>query len=83
MIQVGDVYRIRMYLSDIEFQYPLKHDGYNCYVNCYQLHQVSSARLDKDFYKGKISEDDFELIVGCVKNSPLIQEKTLKKFGIV
>ena len=86
MIQVGDVYRIRMYLSDgIR---PKGEDSYrhkyiiNCYVNCYQLHQVSSARLEKDCYKGKIFDDDFELIVECVKNSPLVEEKTLKRFGI-
>ena len=123
MIQLGDVYRIRMYYSDgikpkgedtyrykyivvvgydgnnfygivstntrdhhlipIGFQYPLKHDGYNCFVNCYQLHQVSSARFTSDCYKGKISDDDFELIIECLKNSPLIHKKVLKKFGIV
>ena len=71
------------HLVPIEFQYPLKHDGYNCFTNCYQLHQVSSARLAPDCYKGKISDDDFELIVECIKNSPLVNEKTLKKFGIV
>ena len=123
MIQVGGVYRIRMYLSDgirpkgedsyrhkyiiivgydgenyygavatnthdhhlvpIEYQYPLKHQGYSCFVNCYQLHQVSSVRLTQDCYKGKISDDDFELIVGCIKNSPLVHDKVLKKFGII
>ena len=71
------------HLVPIEFQYPLKHERYNCYVNCYQLHQVSPARLTPDCYKGKISDDDFELIIGCVKNSPLIHEKVLKKFGII
>jgi len=70
------------HLVPIDFQYPLRQDGYNCYVNCYQLHQVSSARLTPDCYKGKISDDDLELIVGCVKNSPLIHKKILKRFGI-
>ena len=71
------------HLVPAEFQYPLKHDGYHCYVNCYQLHQISLARLTPDCYKGKISEDDVDLIIGCVKNSPLIPEKILKKFGII
>jgi hypothetical protein len=120
MIQLGDIYRIKMYRSDgiapkgedvyrnkyiiiighdkndffgavvtnthdhhlvpIEFQYPLKLQGYNCYVNCFQLHQVSSKRLLQDCYKGKITDEDFEMIVGCIKTSPLIQEKLLKRF---
>jgi hypothetical protein len=71
------------HLVPIDFQYPFKHEGYNCFVNCYQLHQVSSERLTDDCYKGKISDEDFELIVECVKDSPLIQEKLLKKFGII
>jgi len=71
------------HIIPIEFQYPLKHHGYNCFVNCYQLHQVSSARLTSDCYEGKISDDDFELIFECVKKSPLISEKVLKKFGII
>ena len=71
------------HIVPIEFQYPLKHDEYNCFANCYQLHQVSSERLTPDCYKGKISEDDLDLIIRCIKNSPLIHEKLLKKFGIV
>jgi hypothetical protein len=71
------------HLVPIEFQYPLKHNDYRCYVNCYQLHQVSSKRLLPDCYKGKIADDDFELIIESVKNSPLIHEKILKKFGII
>ena len=71
------------HLVPIEFQYPLKHDGYDCFVNCFKLHQVSSVRLTQDCFKGKVSNDDFELIVGCVKDSPRIPENVLKKFGIV
>ena len=121
MIELGSVYRIKMYRTDgidpknntyrykyiiivgydecklygvvatntrdhhlvpMEFQYPFEHQGYKCFANCYQIHQVSTTRLTQDCYEGKISNDDFELIVGCVRMSPIISEKTLKKFGI-
>ena len=70
-------------LVPIEFQYPLCHQGYKCFVNCYKLHQVSSARLTDDCYKGKISDNDLDLIIECIKTSPLLNDKVLKKFGII
>jgi hypothetical protein len=71
------------HLVPIEFQYPLTHEGYKCFVNCYQLHQVSSKRLMPDCYKGKISDDDLDLITECIKTSPLMPEKVLKKFRFI
>jgi len=71
------------HLVPIEFQYPLNHQGYRCYVNCYQLHEVSSERLTENLYEGKIYDDDLELIVGSVKCSPLVTEKKLKKFELI
>ena len=70
------------HIVPIEYQYPLNHQGYNCFVNCYKLHEVSSVRLTSDCYEGEISDDDFELIVGCVRNSPIIPAKVLKKYGV-
>ena len=69
-------------LIPVEFQYPLTHNEYKCFVNCYKLYEVSSERLTPDCYNGNISDADYELIVGCVKTSPLVSKKTLKKFGI-
>jgi hypothetical protein len=69
-------------LIPIEFQYPLKHNEYDCFVNCYKLYEVSSARLTQDCFQGSISDDDYKLIVGCVRTSPLISKKVLKKFHI-
>lgn len=71
------------HLVPIEFQYPLNHNGYKCFVNCYKLHQVSAERLTSDCYNGKISDDDYELIIGCVVNSPLIETNVLKKYGLL
>jgi hypothetical protein len=66
-----------------EFQYPLTHNGYKCFANCYKLHEVSPKRLTPDCYQGNISEDDHELIVECVKTSPLIPKKVLRKYGLI
>ena len=71
------------HLIPIMFQYPLVHEGYKCFANCFRLYQVSSTRLNKVCYKGKISDNDLNLIVECVKTSPLIPEKVLKKFGLL
>ena len=70
------------HLVPINFQYPLKHQGYNCYVNCYKLHEISSERLTQNCYQGSISDDDYELIVGCVKTSPLVYDTLLEKFNL-
>ena len=71
-------------LIPIEFQYPLKHNGYKCFVNCHKLYEVSLDRLTRDNHQGNILDtDDYELIVECVKKSPVISKKKLKKFGII
>ena len=70
------------HLVPFEFQYPLKLQEYNCFANCYQLYQVSSTRLTSDCCKGKITDDDLELIIGCVKNSPIIHKNLLKRYDI-
>lgn len=65
------------------FQYPIELNKYKCFANCYKLHEVSEKRLTKDCYMGNISEEDIELIIGCVKTSPMISRKTLEKFRII
>ena len=71
------------HLVPIEFQYPINLHGYKCYVNCHKLYEVSSKRLASDCYQGNISKNDYELIVECVKMSPLIPKKKLEKFGLL
>ena len=118
MIEIGAVYRIRMYPTDgirpekpkfiiivgydndgfygtvvtntrdhpkipIEFQYPIRLDGYRCYVNCRKLYQISSLRLKTSLYKGNISDEDLELIIECVQDSDIISVNDLIRFGIV
>jgi len=47
------------------------------------LHQVSILRLTPDCFTGRISNDDFDLIIGCVKESPRIPVSELREFRIV
>jgi len=71
------------HLVPIEFQYPLNLDGHKCFANCQVLYPVSSSRLTEQFYKGKISNEDIELILECVKTSPVIHNNELRKFGLL
>ena len=70
-------------LIPIKFQYPLIHQGYKCFANCYKLYEVSPTRLTPDCQQGNISEEDYKLIIECIKTSPLIPEKILKKYGLL
>ena len=70
------------HLVPMKFQYPLNDRGYKCYVNCYDLFDVSSERLKDDCFECRISDDDLEFIIGCVKTSPAIPGKILKMFGL-
>jgi len=67
----------------VEFQYPLTHNGYKCFANCYKLHEIPSNKLTQDCYHGNISMNDCELIITCLKTSPVISKKKLKKFGLI
>jgi hypothetical protein len=69
-------------LVPVEFQYPLRHNGYNCFVNCFKMFYVSTNRLTRDCYDGKISNDDLELIIECVKSSHGIKPEDKMKYGI-
>jgi hypothetical protein len=71
------------HLIPIEFQYPLNHEGYACFVNCFKLYEVSSERLPQVLYRGNVSDEDLELIMDCVRTSPRISENTLKRYGLI
>ena len=70
-------------LIPIKFQYPLNLDGYKCYANCRKLFKITSSRLTFHDCKGKISDGDLALIIGCVQESDIIPKSELKEFGII
>jgi hypothetical protein len=71
------------HLIPMDFQYPLILDGYKCFVNCHKLYEVSPERLTQDCYRGNISEEHYKFIVGCIRTSPIIPRKKLKKFNLL
>lgn len=73
-------------------QYPLYPQKYSFlkkirYVDCSEIKSIQKDKFnslfdsDKEF--GLIDEEDMELIIECVKNSPVVTPKILKRFGII
>lgn len=57
---------------------------YNSFVNCSNLVVASRAKFSVNTYRGEVSDKDIiELIVGTVKESPTVNKKQLKEFGII
>lgn len=56
---------------------------YNSFVNCSHLIPVSKDKFNNSTFVGKMKEDTMILIVGAVKECPLINKQQLKEFGII
>lgn len=56
------------------------------FVCCAELKEITSDsfvnRYEGDGRCGTLSEDDLELIIGVLKESPLVTNKVLRKFGL-
>lgn len=63
--------------SDYTF---LSHDSF---VNCSTLHIVSVCKLTSDKYRGSMSDEHVQLIIGTVIESKTISKKTLKRFNLL
>ena len=55
---------------------------YDSFVDCLQLKIAPLSKLMAGNYKGKIDEEDTELIIGTLKSSPREKAARLKKFKI-
>lgn len=76
-----------------KLQYPLSKDRYvflegkTRYVDCSQIKCIKKEKFNDLFDSrkshGAILSEDLELILECVKNSPTITRKELKKYGIL
>lgn len=73
-------------------QYPIYPQKYSFlkkirYVDCSEIKSIQRDKFnslfsaEKDF--GLIDDQDMELIIECVKNSPVVTPKILKRFGII
>ena len=57
---------------------------HNSFVNCSKIIVAKRTKFSKDTYRGEISDTELlELIIETVKESPTINKKQLKDFGII
>lgn len=56
---------------------------YDSFVDCLLLKTAPLAKLSNGNFKGRIDEDDLELIIGTIKNSPVEKAARLKQFGLL
>lgn len=62
-------------------KYPfLAHDSF---VDCLMLKTTPLAKLAAGSYKGRLDDDDTELIIGTLKGSPREKTARLRRFGII
>jgi hypothetical protein len=69
-------------------QYELKCSSYkyldhNSFVNCSCIKHIDRETMISGESKGKLCDDDFQLIMDCVKNSKLIANKDKKRYGLI
>lgn len=55
---------------------------YDSFVDCLTLKTASLSKLAAGNYKGRIDDDDIELIIGALKASPREKAARLQRFGI-
>lgn len=57
---------------------------HNSFVNCSKIIVAKRTKFNKNTYRGEISDDDLmKLIIDTVKESPTVNKKQLKDFGII
>ena len=56
---------------------------YDSFVNCLQLKTTPTSKLTAGKYVGKMAEDDLQLVIGTLRESPREKKARLKRFGII
>ena len=75
--------------SVTDYQLPIKVEQcpflkYNSFVNCSKIIVASKAKFTKNTYRGEISDPEFiDLLINTVKESPTVNTKLLKRFGLI
>ena len=75
--------------SVTDYQLPLKVEQcpflkYNSFVNCSKIIVANKAKFTKNTYRGEISDPEFiDLLINTVKESPTVNTKLLKRFGLI
>ena len=74
--------------SVTDYQLPIKVEQcpflkHNSFVNCSKIIVANKTKFTKQAYRGEISDSELmELIVNTVKDSPTVNTKQLKRFGL-
>ncbi len=75
--------------SVADYQLPIKVEQcpflkYNSFVNCSKIIVTNKAKFIKNTYRGEISDPEFiDLLINTVKESPTVNTKLLKRFGLM
>ena len=75
--------------SVTDYQLPIKVEQcpflkYNSFVNCSKIIVANKAKFTKNTYRGEISDPEFiDLLINTVKESPAVNTKLLKRFGLI
>ncbi len=56
---------------------------HNSYVNCSRLMVAERTKFNGKTYRGEMSDELMELIIGTVKESPTMNKRMLADFGIL
>lgn len=57
---------------------------YNSFVNCSKIIVANKAKFTKNTFRGEISDPEFiDLLINTVKESPTVNTKLLKRFGLI
>lgn len=57
--------------------------SHNSFIDCSKLFVVRKEKLNKESYKGVLSEEDLQLAIGTVKESKTINRILLKRFKLI
>lgn len=68
-------------------QYPLKKESYawldySSWLDCSRIVTIDRGKVLSGKYCGKLSDEDIELVIQCIKDTTLISNKIKKKYGI-
>ena len=75
--------------SVTDYQLPIKVEQcpflkHHSFVNCSKITVANKAKFTKNTYRGEISDPEFiDLLINTVKESPTVNTKLLKRFGLI
>ena len=71
-----------------DFHMPIKAEKYsflryNSFIDCLQLKTAPLSKFTKGKFVGRLQDDDLDLVIGTIKESPREKKANLLRFGII